>query len=572
MSTDQQQCRSPVNALRDPSELMQPERLGSLKQTRLSFARLLVDKMVREEWQIEASELSFDEAGNGRAVYRIETPSRQFSFVVFSKDTGEGENSARIIAENWDIRAFLCEGEATEDLIEQQHAELPKVMRGRATPEVLIWTRANRSSRFFDHIIESLAAGHQPDIDLLATGGYLMRSSGYYGNGLNGTKVFKALDGDHPLSGPYMAQMLTVYMLRVFGYDLAEQMAQARNADAATLDADIKRYLGTGNSSGIGIIQHVITHPQLMHAWLRAREVALARAKATDPDDADVERFRAVLAKAQHWFTEDDSDTRHFFTDKERIADELDQVGARLDDLERDADDSTLWERLCDWAGDALEMETQEVCHSLLIDVYPEVCRGLESSLTVSEKTDIEPGMSLSTLETLLSENYQWALDIDMSRPDAQHYFWYRSIENEEPRLGVRGEDDYDEYELQVDIARQVQRLAADLSDADGAETVAEFLFEHPGHRYIVERIQTIHGLSYAEVRDNPLDADVVPLHYISCLKAIWGIQKAHPKSKGWVRGTFFQGAPLREEVANGEDAYWVYPPKPDRGKHWGDA
>lgn len=563
MSTDQETRDYDVSSLRDPSTLMQPERLGSLKQTRLSFARLLVDKMVDEQWTIRPTELSFDGAGNGRAIYAIETPSKRLSFVVFSSDTGEGENSARIIAEDWDIRAFLCEGEPSEELIQHQREELPHVMRGRATPDVLIWTRANRSSRFFDHIVESLAADEQPDIDRLARGGYLMRSSGYYGNGLNGTKVFKALDGDHPLKGPYMAQMLAVYMLRVFGYDLAEGMAKARNPEAATLRSDFKRYLGTGNSSGIGIIQHVVTHPQLLHAWLRAREVALARAKETEPSPEDVQRFKQAVEKARQWFDEDESDTRHFFTSKDVIADELEQVPGVVDDLTRRAGADPLWTRLCRWAAEELTMESQEVLHSLFIDIHPEVCEGLASTLTVSERSDVEPAMRLSTLRSLLTDEYQWALDIDLSAPGAQHYFWYRSIENEEPRLGVRGETGYEEYELPIDIARQVQRLHADLAAFDDDATVAAFLFEHPEHRAIVERVQTVHGLAYAEVRDNPLDADVVPLHYISCLKAIWGIQKAHPKSKGWVRGTFFQGAPLPEEIAAGEDDYWVYPSKP---------
>ena len=567
MGMDQQSRQFSVNSLRDPSTVMKPERLGSLKQTRLSFARLLVEKMVDEQWEIAPTELSFDSAGNGRAVYTIETPTKTLTFVVFSKDTGQGENSARIIAENWDIRAFLYEGRPSEEFIHHQREELPHVMRGRASPDVLIWTRANRSSRFFDHIVESLAAGEQPDIDRLAEGGYLMRSSGYYGNGLNGTKVFKALDDGHPLEGPYMAQMLTVYMLRVFGYDLAEQMASARNRDAATLRTDFKRYLGTGNSSGVGIIQHVVTHPQLLDAWLRARETALARAKAIDPDADAIDRFQRVVGKARRWFDEDESDTKHFFTSKDRIADELDRAQNRALDMERDAGSASLWTRLCDWAEDELTMETQEVLHSLLIDVHPDVCEGLESTLTVSEKSDVDPAMSVSTLRSILSESYRWALDIDLSAPGTQHYFWYRSVENEEPRLGVRGEDDYEEYELQVDIARQVQRLEDDLQAFDSTDTVAEFLFKHPEHRYIIERIQTVHGLAYAEVRDNPLDADVVPLHYISCIKALWGIQKAHPKSKGWVRGTFFQGAPLPEDIVAGEESYWVYPPKPAQAK-----
>lgn len=571
MSSNRETYRFDSESLRDPAELMQPERLAALKQTRLSFARLMMEKMTDEQWEISRSRGGYDENGVGRAVYSIETPSRRFSFGVFSHESGEGEHTGRIVAEDWDMWGFLCEGDPSPELMDAQFEELPKVREGRATSDILIWTRGNRSSRAFDHVVESLAAGHQPDIERLAKSGYLTRSSGYYGNGLNGTKEFKALDGDHPLSGPYMAQMLTIWMLRIYGFDVAEEMAAARSPNAATLDDEIKRYLGTGNSSGIGIIHYVINHPQLMHAWLRAREVALARAKTIDPTSEEVDRFRSLLANATRWFREDDSDTKEFFVSKDRIADELDRIDGRLL-LRRDGNgSSTLWADLCQWAEDELTKETQEALHSLILDVHPEVSRGLENTLTVSEKSDIVPEMTLERLHSLVTERYRWALDIDMTEPGSQRYFWYRSIDSEEPRLGIRGEHDYEEYGFPIDIARQVQRLDLDLQRQDPGDTVAEFLFDHPTHRSIVERIQTVHDLPYAEIRTNPLDSEFVPLYLVSCLKAIWGIQKAHPKSKGWVRGTFFQGAPLPADVRRGDDSYWLYPEKPERAARWRD-
>jgi hypothetical protein len=578
-----------LNSLRDPSEVMQPERLGALKQTPLSFVRLLVKRMVDERWEIGIERSRLDERGVGRVVYSIDTPSMRFSFGVFSRVSSEGENTDRIIATEWDLWAFLCEGEAPPELMDGQYEELPHVLEGRATPEVLIWTRANRSSRFFGHVVDSLAAGHQPDVEFLGQGGYLMRSSGYYGNGLNGTKVFEAMGPDHPLERPYMAQMLAAYMLRVFGYDLAEEMAAARSDDAVTLDEDVKRYLGTGNSSGVGIILYVINHPRQINAWLRAREIALARVKATEPTAADLERFRDRLSRAERWFHEDESDTGPYFLSKDRIATGIDRVRTQLERLERDAgtgarpdgDTDTrsgagegresLWSRLCAWAAAELETESQEVLHALLLDTYPEVCEGLEKSLITSERSDLTPQMSLSELRALLRSEYGWALDIDFDRPGSRRFFWYRAVESEEPRMGVRGEHDYEEYSRPVDIAYRVQRLAADLADAPGDDTVAEFLFEHPEHRFIVERAQHVGELPYAEIRGNPLDADFVPLYFIACLKSFWGISKTHPKSMGWVRGTFFQGAPTRAEIRAGRDDYWVYPPMPERAPHWRD-
>jgi predicted transcriptional regulator len=593
MASDRQASQYAADSLRDPAELMRPERLAALKQTRLSFVRMLIRKMQREQWEIDIDRADLDAAGEGRIVYHIDTPTQLLSFGVFSHSTA-GENTDRIIADNWDMWGFLCEGRAPPAVMDAQYEELPEVREGRATADTLIWTRANRSSRFFGHVVDALAAGHQPDIEFLAQGGYLMRSSGYYGNGLNGTKQFEALSGDHPLKRPYMAQMLSVYLLRAFGYDLAERMAAARSSDAVRLDREIKRYLGTGNSSGIGIIHYVINHPQLLNAWLRAREVALARVKTVTPSAADRDRFRTILGAARRWFAEDQSETKEFFLSKDRIAGELGRVETRVGQLtaasdggtrpadgpvdEGDVDGSTtgpegtaapLWGRLCAWADRTLAMETQEVLHSLLLDVHPDVCAGLAESLTVSERSDLDPGMRLGTLQSVLEADYEWVWEFHRKRPGARRYFWYRSIDSEEPRLGVREEHDYEEYGLPIDVAHQVQRLAEDLNSRDPTETVAEFLFEFPEHRSIVERVQTVHALPYAEIRANPLDEDFVPLSFISCLKAIWGIQKAHPKSKGWVRGTFCQGAPLRDELAEGGATYWLYPSKPERAPRW---
>jgi hypothetical protein len=558
-----------THSLRDPSELMQPERLSSLKQTRLSFARLLMEKMVTEEWEITVERSDLDARGVGRLVYSIETPSRRLSFGVFSHDPA-GENTDRIVADNWDMWGFLCEGRAPPERMDAQFEELPNVREGRANSDILIWTRANRSSRFFGHVVDALAAGHQPDIELCAQGGYLMRSSGYYGNGLNGTKDFRAMDGDHPLKRPYMAQMLSVYLLRTFSYDLAEHIARARNDDAPALSRDIKRYLGTGNSSGIGIVHYVINHPQLIDAWLRAREIAFARVKAIEPSSEDIDRFETLLADARRWFAEDESDTKAYFCAKDRIAADLGRTSRRVEAM-YGGPDARPWGRLCAWAETQLETETAELLNSLLLDTHPEACHGLESSLTVSERSDVSPEMSVGVLRSLIESSYGWALEIDMSRPGARRYFWYRSIDSEEPRLGIRGEHDYEEYGLPIDVARQIQDAMDDLRAYDAASSVAAFLFDHPEHRRIVERVQTVHDLPYAEVRANPLDADFVPLSMISCLKAIWGIQKAHPKSQGWVRGTFFQGAPLTEDIRDGAGSGhdWLYPTKPARADHW---
>lgn len=549
-----------MDSLRDPSDLMQPERLGALQQTPLSFTRILTRRMVDEQWKIDLREISLDEEGNGRARYSITTPSYEFSFPIFSQKISEEEKTDRITADTWDMWGFLCEGNPDREFVEWQFEELPSVRKGRATPEdVLIWTRGNRSSRFFDHIVKSLVEGHQPDVDFLAKGGYLIRSSGYYGNGLNGTKVFEALGQNHPLNEPYLAQMLAAYMWRIFGYDLADAIAKERDDDAATLDYSVRKYLGTGNSSGMGIALFAVNHPKLIHTWLRTREVAVARVKTVEPMNDDVRRLIDILRRAEVWFSEDESDSKEFFLSKSRIADGLNSIRKRV---ERSNEIST-WEDISDWTEDNFEPEIQEILYSLLMDTHPDVYEGLESALITSEKSDVKPGMTVSRLRSIITSDYQWALDIDMSEPGANENFWYRSVNGEEPRLGKMGESDAEEYALPVDIALQVQRLENELRSFAGSDTVANVLFEHPEYRYLVERIQSVHGLPYAEIRGNLLDADFIPLHLVALVKSFWGIQKTHPANKGWVKGTFFQGAPLPEDIRDGGGSYWLYPPRP---------
>ncbi|MFM9745459.1 hypothetical protein ACKI2C_48740, partial [Streptomyces brasiliscabiei] len=89
----------------------------------------------------------------------------------------------------------------------------------------LVLARANRSVRLFDHVVESLAAGRQPDAAALEATGYLMRTTAVYGNGKFGI-ADRARIADRPeLEGPFRAEMLSVWLIRAFTVDLADHLA-----------------------------------------------------------------------------------------------------------------------------------------------------------------------------------------------------------------------------------------------------------------------------------------------------------------------------------------------------------
>src|SRR6202046_3158902 len=54
----------------------------------------------------------------------------------------------------------------------------------------------------------------------------------------------------------------------------------AAPAVAARLEPALRRRLGVGNATGLGMAPFLVRHPVLMHNWFFARETALARVRA----------------------------------------------------------------------------------------------------------------------------------------------------------------------------------------------------------------------------------------------------------------------------------------------------
>ena len=68
--------------------------------------------------------------------------------------------------------------------------------------------------------------------------------------------------------------MLTVWLIRGFTHDLAEHVG------GAPLDSKLKRHLGIGNSTGLGMAPFLVSHPRLLDSWMQVRETGLARIAA----------------------------------------------------------------------------------------------------------------------------------------------------------------------------------------------------------------------------------------------------------------------------------------------------
>ena len=290
---------------------MRLERMGSFHQTRLSFMRTLLRRLERERWSIERSAWSMGSDDQGTAVYRARGPKSSYSLVCFAHHLEPEERTDRVIAERWDATFTLMDGDPSEADLDRLSANVPLQEAGRCSERELVLSRANKSVRLFEHVVERLARGSQPDTDQIEAVGYLMRTTAVYGNGKFGLADRDRIASRPEFAGPFQAEMLTVWLIRAFTVDLVEHLAKCRSPDnAISLDPTIRRRLGVGNSTGLGMAPFLINHPSLLHCWMLARETALARVRALPRATSDAARlFAETLARAEQqvagWRTAD---------------------------------------------------------------------------------------------------------------------------------------------------------------------------------------------------------------------------------------------------------------------------
>lgn len=522
--------------------------------------------MAAERWRITRPRFDLDNRGRGLAVYHVETGGLPLHFVVFSNELREKDRTDRIIANEYDGEAFLCFGDLTPNRIEAQRDQFADFLYGRADIETLGWTRVNRSSRIFDLVVEALAAGRQPDVDRIVEAGYLLRNNGYWGNGRHGSTSFQGIPDGEAVSLPYHADLLTLYLWRTFSHDLVEHVAAQRSADAVPLHTALKRFLGIGNASGLGLIPFVIRHPRRIHSWCAIRERVIARTKLAPAmvDGKQAAQLRVVLDRAIAYFDEGIQVRPGIFAGSERLVTDLRRIAARLSAM-RQVWPALPWLSLCDWAAANTHPEALETLHSALIEIYPDLCDTAQAEMveSVTGTADLDPSQTAGELKAALEDRYAWALSLDLDASEARRHFWYLSEDNLEPRHGVRGDDPKEEFETFVDVAGAVQRLYTAVEAVPPDRTVDLILFEQPDLRFAIERVQGTEGFPFGEVRANVLAPDFEPCHLIRYLLAAYGMEKLDPQSRLWVRGTFLQGAPLPEDIAAGNEGDWIYPLRP---------
>ncbi|MFT5651742.1 MAG: hypothetical protein ACI9TZ_003239 [Yoonia sp.] len=542
-----------ANYRRNPAEVMHLSRLGLNHPTRLSFLRILLRRMQDEGWQFERPVFDFDAKGVGRAVYCAKGPTQTYSLVAFGHDLPPAMRSDRVIATAWDSTFTLFDGIPDAADLDRLARNVPVQEAGRVTAKELTLSRANRSVRLFEHVVQALASGIQPDAAALADTGYLMRTTAVYGSGKFGAASHASITHRPEIAAPFQAEMLTVWLIRTFTVDLVEHMARCRGGDVAVpLDPAVKRGLGVGNSTGLGMAPFLVRHPMLLNNWIMVREEALARVRAqTGTDDPRIKAFKAALDaaldNARLW------NTTHS-VQIDRLADLRSGLATLAEFVAQawDARGQYPWNTLWLWAQAALPLEAQEALLALLLEPHGDLVDGLSECLSCDEAEafDIEGAMTVGELRADMAANYAWSRDTDYAQPQECARFWYVSEDKLEPRLGERFDEPGGERELPLDIGRQAAALYAALEQRPNDQPVAHLLLQEPVHRLMVRRVQMTRARPFAEIRDNLLSADLLPIDMLRCKLAFFGANRFDPRSDRWVRISLFQNCPYPHELS----------------------
>lgn len=547
---------------RDPKCVMRLRRLGSLHQCRLSFMRILTRRMADEAWEFSCPVFNIAADGTGHAVYCAKGPDRTYSLVAFAHDLPPDMRSDRVIAEAWDATFTLFDGIPDAVDIARLSRNVPLQEAGRVSESELSLSRANRSVRLWNHVVEALAAGQQPDPEQLASVGYLMRTTAVYGSGKFGA-ADRELIADRPeFAAPFQVEMLSVFLTRAFVLDLVEYAAQNQGGDTAVrLDPKVARDLGIGNSTGLGMAPFIVNHPMLFNNWIMAREEALVRVRQVSrATKAEVAQFKEVLDRSARSVAQWHSEHPVQITKLDALRGDLDAVFSYLAD--HDLTKNYPWDQLVRWSEKNLSEEGQELVVSLVMEPYGPLVDILAGALS-DDNSDaflIDGSMTVSVLKNLIQSCFGWALALDWSSPENCAHAWYVSAEKLEPRIGSRFEEPIADYEQPLAPARDAARAFVALGEWDQDDTVAEFLLVHPEHRHTARRVQISAIAPYSEIQDNTISEDVLPIDMLRAKLSFFGATHFDPRSDRWVRICMFQGAPYPNELTKENADYWVYP------------
>ena len=545
--------------LRDPNIIMKLSRLGSFHQSKLSFLRSFLSEF--KDWDYNKDLFDLDENGFGIAVYSFKKKERVYSLVCFANKINDDERSDRVIATKWDAAFVLYDGVPSEQDIERLRNEVPKQEVGRLSYKELTLSRANKSVRVFNHVIESLSNGTQPNLDLLDRVGYLYRTTAVYGSGKFGLADRFRIKNRDEINGPFRLEMMLVYLVRQFTFDQVNHIAKYRNPKKAVkLDPKICKNLGIGNSTGLGMAPFIVNHPTLLNNWILCRETALKKIreiKKVETQDSDLFKncIRNSIKNITSWNTESDFQLRKIKSLLKDVRNFLDFIENKFNfEIDYPFNEIYFW----------LEKETCEECIeyivSIMMEPYGKIIDPLVKEMSSDEEKyfNIPTNRTVEELRTIIEKKYPNVLTINFDKKENYKKFWFISKNKEEPRLADRFKEHGADLEQPLAIARDVKKLYDKLLVSKNNLTIDQFLIENSDLRHVVRRAFIIEKFPYSEIQDNTISENIIPIDMLRLKLSFFGALKFDPRSDKWLRINMFQGAPLPNELKD-YDEQWVY-------------
>jgi len=545
--------------LRDPNEVMKLSRLGSFHQSKLSFLRSFIREF--KDWEYKRNIFKLDKDGHGVAVYSFEKNKRNYSLICFAQYINPNERSDRVIATKWDTAFVLHDGIPTQEDINRLKENVPKQEIGRMSYKELTLSRANKSVRVFDHVVNSLSEGNQPDKNLLNKVGYLYRTTAVYGSGKFGLADRFRIKNRKEVYGPFRLEMMLVYLVRQFTFDQVNHIAKKKNPDKAVLlDENIARNLGIGNSTGLGMAPFIVNHPTLLHKWIYSREKALKEIRSIEiVSNDEFIFFKNCLTKSQSiidtWLTDSEYQNKKINSLKSDLI-KFNQF------IEKDCSIKIkyLWNTIYLWVEKNLNEECIEYIVSMMMEPYDKIVDPLINNMSSEEEQYFSiPGhRKISELKTILEKKYQSIIKINFKEKNSIANFWFISKNKEEPRVANRYEEKGAELEQPLAIARDIKQLYEKILKTSQSEIVADFLLNNDDLRHVVRRAFITDQFPYSEIQDNTIGASLMPIDMLRLKLSFFGAVKFDPRSDKWLRINMYQGAPLSHELKNSDDT-WIY-------------
>ncbi len=546
--------------LRDPNIIMKLSRLGSFHQSKLSFLRSFLTEF--KDWDFKRDIFRLDEKGYGTAVYSFKKKERVYSLVCFANKIDDRERSDRVIATKWDASFTLHDGIPSEQDIKRLKNEVPKQEVGRLSYKELTLSRANKSLRVFEHVVENLSNGLQPNLNVLGKVGYLYRTTAVYGSGKFGLADRFRIKNRKEINGPFRLEMMLVYLVRQFTFDQVNHIAKCRNPKkAVNLDPKICKNLGIGNSTGLGMAPFIVNHPTLLNNWIYCRETALKKIreiKSVKDNDAHlfISCVRNSIKNITSWNTESKYQLK-------KIKDLLNDVKKFLYFVENNFDFKSDYpfNNIYLW----LEKETCEECIeyivSMMMEPFSEITKPLIKKMSSEEDLyfNIPTDRTVKELREIIKKKYPNILSVDFNKKENVKKFWFISKNKEEPRLADdRYLDEGSDLEQPLAIARDIKKLYEKLKLSKQNLTIDKFLLNNSELRHVIRRAFIIEKFPYSEIQDNTIKEDIVPIDMLRLKLSFFGAIKFDPRSDKWLRICMFQGAPLPNELKNYDDQ-WIY-------------